>query len=460
MMLIRFVIENVFSFGERKEFNMIPYSRLGTLGDHKYNLLGFDILKMASIYGANGAGKSNLIKSLYLLKKIVLKEEIPFHLKNSKFKFNSEAEKSKSQIFVVEFIEQDIAFYYGIEFNDSLIITEELYQSGLGKKEDRLIFERKTNTNEETNIKFLDDFEKDEKNQILKTVLIEEFIKPNEPILKIISNRDNKHLTIVKKAFTWFEKTLQIITPESKPRALAHKVDTDLEFRNYAEDLMCSFHIGIKSLKSEKKGIKEFFGEDNENELDRLIKRLEDTPNQMLGLSSRRGDELIIVKEEDEIWVKRLKIGHTGKGNKLVLFDLEDESDGTIRLLDFVPAFQSVISSTKVFLIDEIERSIHPLLIKELVKKFSMDSNTKGQLIFTTHESNLLDQKIFRQDEIWFAEKDKNGSTDLYSLSEFKEHKTIDIRKGYLNGRYGSIPFLANLVDLNWHQYDSYQQAV
>ena len=108
-----------------------------------------------------------------------------------------------------------------------------------------------------------------------------------------------------------------------------------------------------------------------------------------------------------------------------------------------------------MFIIDEIERSIHPLLIKELVKKFSLDPNTKGQLIFTTHESNLLDQKILRQDEIWFAEKNENGSTDIYSLNDFKEHKTIDIQKGYLNGRYGSIPFLANLKDLNWHDYDT-----
>lgn len=76
-----------------------------------------------------------------------------------------------------------------------------------------------------------------------------------------------------------------------------------------------------------------------------------------------------------------------------------------------------------------------------------------GQLIFTTHESNLLDQELFRQDEIWFAEKNQDGATDLYSLSDFKEHKTIDIRKGYLTGRYGSIPFLGNLKDLNWHEY-------
>ena len=121
------------------------------------------------------------------------------------------------------------------------------------------------------------------------------------------------------------------------------------------------------------------------------------------------------------------------------------------RLLDFIPAFKDLINTDKVFIIDEIERSVHPLLIKELVRKYSEDANTRGKLIFTTHESNLLDQDIFRQVEIWFAEKTPSGSTELYSLSDFKEHNTIDIRKGYLNGRYGSIPFLGNLTDLNWH---------
>jgi hypothetical protein len=220
---------------------------------------------------------------------------------------------------------------------------------------------------------------------------------------------------------------------------------------------MCSFNIGITELTSEKKDLKEFFGEDNDKELDSLMKDVEESPKKMIGLRSNNGDELIVVKEDGKIWVKTLKVGHVGKRDKSVLFNLDEESDGTVRLLDFVPAFKSVISSEKVFIIDEIERSIHPLLIKELVQKFSLDSNTRGQLIFTTHESNLLNQEIFRQDEIWFAEKNKEGSTDLYSLNDFKEHKTIDIQKGYLNGRYGSIPFLGNLQDLNWHNYDTNQ---
>ena len=174
----------------------------------------------------------------------------------------------------------------------------------------------------------------------------------------------------------------------------------------------------------------------------------------MIGIGNGTNVELILVKEGETVFVKKLQINHVGKNNVSAIFDMDEESDGTIRLLDFVPAFRSVVSQNKVYVIDEIERSLHPMLIKELVKKFADDTQTKGQLIFTTHESNLLDQNIFRTDEIWFAEKDKDGCTDLYSLSNFKEHKTIDIQKGYLNGRYGAIPFLANLQDLNWHKYD------
>ncbi len=453
-MLIRFVVENIFSFGERTEFNTIPNNRLKTLDNHKYETNGLNILKISSIYGANGAGKSNLIKSLQLFQKLVVREEIPFKPADVHFKLHSN-NNERSQVLAIEFIEENTAFYYGIELSDNLILTEELYLSGLGKNKDKLIFERKTDENGITKIAFLEEFEKDEKSQVLKSVLLEEFVKSDEPILKLISNRDNIYLKETKKAFRWFKETLQILSPESRPRALAHKIEIDEKFKKYAKDIMCSFNIGITSLTSEKQELKEFFGKDNQKLINKLSKDVEDSPNRVLELRSRKGDEIILVKEEEKIWVKRLKVGHSDNKNNSVLFDLDEESDGTIRLLDFIPAFQEMIISNKVFIIDEIERSIHPLLIKELIKKFSLDCKTKGQLIFTTHESNLLDQDVFRQDEIWFAEKDKNGSTDLYSLSDFKEHKTIDIRKGYLNGRYGSIPFLGNLKDLNWHKYDT-----
>ena len=452
-MLIRFVLNNVLSFGEQKEFNMIPNKKLKTLKHHIFSCSNFKILKLASLYGANGAGKSNLIKSLELFQDLVVEENIPYQLKNSQFKFNLKDEK---QTFAIEFVQDNTPFYYGIELSGDIILTEELYLSGLGKKEDKLIFERKTDKkSKKIIINFLEDFENDEKSQVLKTVLLEEFIKPGKPIFKLISNRDNVFLKDVNKAFNWFQNTLIVISPDSRPIAMVNRIEKDNDFKNFAEKFMSSFNIGISKLNSDKKSIEEALGEENDgNIITNLINKVESSPNKMIGLQSKKG-EIIIVKENDNIWVKKLMIEHTGRNEKTNLFNLEEESDGTVRLLDFVPAFRDITTSNKVIVIDEIERSIHPLLIKKLVKKFSLDEKAKGQLIFTTHESNLLDQEIFRQDEIWFVEKDKNGATDLYSLNDFKEHKTIDIRKGYLNGRYGSIPFLGNLQDLNWYNDDT-----
>jgi len=455
-MIIRLVVDNFFSFGTQKEFNTIPNKRLKTLNDHKYSINEFEFLKTSSIYGANGAGKSNLIKALEMLQSIVVNGKVSQRVKNTFHKFTP-IENKKPQTLAIEFIQNDTPLYYGLEILDGNVITEELYISGLGISDDKLIFERKNSKDNKPSVTFLDEFEHDEKSLLLKSIILEEFLKPNETILKFLSKRENEFLKDIKLAYSWFRETLQILTPDSKPSGLAHKISIEPEFKKYAQELMCSFNIGITSLSSERKELNDFFkDEEVDGNINDLREAVEDaTDNTIVSLRSNSGsNEVILYKEDEKIWVEQLKIGHNGKQDKTIDFDLDDESDGTVRLLDFAPAFQDIISNKRVYVIDEIERSIHPLLIKELVKKFSLDNNTNGQLIFTTHESNLLDQEIFRQDEIWFAEKDLNGSTDLYSLSDFKEHKTIDIRKGYLNGRYGSIPFTGNLEHLNWHQYD------
>src|SRR5690606_15072373 len=129
-------------------------TRLKTLKSHIYNRDGFEVLKLSSIYGANGSGKSNLIKSIDHLKRLVTLEDIPFSYKNNRFKFTDDSK----QILVIEFIQNKIGYLYGLEIDDNKIVTEELYISGLGKKEDFLLFERKTE-HDKTQIKFFDKFE-------------------------------------------------------------------------------------------------------------------------------------------------------------------------------------------------------------------------------------------------------------------------------------------------------------
>lgn len=450
-MLVRIYIKNLFSFGEETEFNMIPNKRYTRFNEHRYEFDNINVLKMTSLYGANAAGKSNLVSALTLLQNIITKENIPLDIGRLKFRFN---EKNEPIVLVIEFISNGKCYIYGLEIESSKIITEELYLSGCGKKKDVLIFERNIGEDDLPAINFSENFLKNKENKVLKKIIEDNFLKQNKSILKFLSGLKNNDLSDVTNVFDWFSKKLNIIRPGDKPIAITHQIDINNEFKKYANDIMCSFNVGINNLNTIKIPAEEYFGTNYEDDLKEIIEKFEDSSRQIVGLRSNKGEELIIVKEDEKFYVKKLEIEHKTILGSSKTFNLEEESDGTIRLLDFVPAFKTLLNTDSVFIVDEIERSIHPLMVKELVKKFSFDTQTKGQLIFTTHETNLLDQNIFRQDEIWFVEKDTTASTRIYSLSDYKDHHTKDIRKGYLTGRYGSIPFLANLQDLNWQEYD------
>lgn len=450
-MLIRFRVQNFLSFREQKEFNMLPYSRFTRLAEHKYSVNGLEVLKLAAIYGANAAGKSNLIKSIQILKDIVLSENLPLNLEQLKYRF-AKKDNGDSIILSIEFFEGSKFFNYAIEINNFIILTEELYITDPLEKSESLIYERKTDKAGKTTLTFSPDFEETQDLKVLKSVLENNLIKPDKPILKLLAGLKEPFGDTVS-ALNWFTNTLYVLTPTSKPLALIHRFSIDTGFSKYVKDILCSLDVGIKDVFPVIKNAKEFFGGDETQAVAFVTKALEASPEKVVTFNLPDKSSFDAIQTKDGIQVKQLVFKHLGEGDTEAEFAITDESDGTIRLLEFIPAFLDIVNNKKVFLIDEMERSIHPLLVKELVKKFSDDNSTNGQLIFTTHESNLLDQNIFRQDEIWFAEKSKLGVTDLYSLSEFKEHNTIDIRKGYLNGRYGSIPFLGNLQDLNWDEY-------
>ena len=455
-MLIRFFVSNVYSFDERKEFNMLPGHKRSSertrLKAHEYKLAGdVGVLKMASMYGANAAGKSNFVKALSMLKNIVVNDLICVDQTGTRFKF---AEREMPQVLGVEFFQRGKAYSYAISIDKNIISSEELYESGLGLKDDVLIFERNTDEKGNVSIRFFPGFEKKKENAVLKTVIEKNLAKPNQLVLKLLTTLNNPELKSAVEAFNWFQHTLRIISPDARPIGLSQVMVVDKKLQQYAQDIICAFHVGISKLEAKKESLSDFFSDKDVVIVRQLMQDVEASPKKMIRLSHGK-QEMLVTKENSDFFIEQLTLEHKGKNEKIVSFNLDEESEGTVRLLDFMPAFKDLVFREAVYVIDEVERSIHPLLIKELMRKFSADNNTKGQLIFTTHESNLLDQEIFRQDEIWFAEKDNNGGTDLYPLSDFKEHNTKDIRKGYLTGRYGSIPFLGNFQDLNWHIYDN-----
>ena len=219
----------------------------------------------------------------------------------------------------------------------------------------------------------------------------------------------------------------------------------------FANSLIPLLNTGINKIFVEKEKIEDLT---NQGDVKNLFARIKKQPNSPLVLSNKEtGEEITVVNENGDVFIKKLITTHINDKGKDVAFSIGMESDGTKRLIDYIPALNGIINEERVYIIDEIERSIHPIAIKKIISKISLDTSAKGQLIFTTHESCLLDQDILRPDEIWFAQKDIDGASRLYSLSDFKIHNTANIENGYLNGRFGGIPFLSNLQDLNWHKY-------
>jgi AAA15 family ATPase/GTPase len=448
-MIVRLLVQNLFSFGELTEFNMLP-GRSNRLSNHVLKAGNLELLKLNAIYGANGAGKSKLIQALELLKNFVITGTLPAGFITETFKFVEDS-RSQDVYLGVEFIKNEIPFFYGLTINQGIIIEEELLISGLDKKEDKVLFRRTDKVAEEAlDIFFHDDILSNAEAALFPSFLKTELLQRNQPVLFYMKNRQSPVFNSCRIAAEWFERDLVIILPNSKQSTTGLLFSSKIIF-DFAIETMRSFNTGIDNIEVETVPAEEYFGQDDKRLIDVFTSQLKATSRRWKIIDENRIDSVFTI-ENDKPVVKKVIFYHKEDEGK-VKFELSQESDGTKRLFDYIPVLFSLLYFDTVFFIDEIERSIHPLLIKELIKKFSLDPKTKGQLIFSTHESNLLDQELFRPDEIWFAEKNKQGATELFPLSEFKEHHTIDIRKGYLTGRYGAIPFLSNLKDLNWDKY-------
>ncbi len=452
LMLIRVSITNFKSFNEETEFNMLASSDQRSHKEHVYSHNGVDLLKTAAIYGANGAGKSNLVKAVAILQKVVLQGGGTALDDFDRFKLLSKNQDAPSTI-EVEFIKEGRPYIYGLSVHKRIICEEWLYESGLGMQDDVLLLHRRQEKGKlkiELNPKYLileeDKFRLD--------FYQNEFLKENSLLLKNLADL-KKGFAELKQVYEWFLDDLVLVFPLTKPQAIVAQLHSSPSYKAFANELIRSFQTGISELFITSSTLNEFLGDDDKTLMNNVSQSLKEG-KEFVSLNRRNNwgsqESAVAVLENDIPVVKQLTLRHTNEQNDLIDFTLYEESDGTNRLLDFTSAFYLSIHADITVIIDEIDQSIHPALLKKLVQKFANDPDTKGQLIFTTHESNLLDQSIFRRDEIWFAEKHE-GATRLYPLSDFDIRLDLDIRKGYLNGRFGAIPFLGNLADLNWDQY-------
>ncbi len=446
-MLLRFAAENIMSFKDTVEFNTFISSRSQSHEWHKIDCGGVEALRMSAIYGANGAGKSNLLKCVDLLREMVCADKLSDLNLTDDLYFRFEAEcKTKPSELAIEFFTNNQTFYYHIVFNRKEIVEEELFLSG--EKDDMPIYRRKNNDV----VLSVENIFGEEKDDFVKVFsdAMSRIIRPDMLVLSFFGNYYTEEFPVVKDAYEWFRR-LQIVLPAKRFGYLVHKFDVDQDFANLANAILPELKTGISRLVIKKEIIDEKDADGNVG-LKMAIEASKRQPGEpQLYKKSILSNEISnVVVENDTIVLKSLVALHVDKSGNEVSMDLEAESDGTRRLIEYMPLLYSVLKDDTVYIVDEIERSIHPIMIKSIISKISESHVAKGQLIFTTHESCLLDQSIFRPDEIWFVQKDVDQSTQLYPLSDYNVHKTANIENGYLNGRYGGIPFLSNLSDLKW----------
>lgn len=445
-MLLRFAAENIMSFRAPMEFNTFPSSRSHSHEWHKIKCGNAAILRMSAIYGANGAGKSNILRGINLLKEMVCGGTLSGLVANDirPFKLDSACLDKPSEL-AIEFFSKSQTFYYHIVFDTKKIFREELFLSG--KDKDVPLFSRIDN-DVTIGIEKVSEKEKEEFIKVFSDV-VKRMIRSDMPALFFFGEYYAEEFPLMKDAYEWFKK-LQIVLPSKHSGFVPHMLDTDRGFLMLANEIISDLGTGISKLAVRKEAINENEANGNPG-LKAAIEAARCEPGTPQ-LYRKNMSSVIsnLVFEDGLLVVKSLMAVHTDNDNKEVETAIDIESDGTKRMIEYLPLLYSILKSESVFIVDEIERSIHPILIKAIVSKISESREAKGQLIFTTHESCLLDQSIFRPDEIWFAQKDVDQSTQLYPLSDYSIHKTANIENGYLNGRYGGIPFLSNLEDLKW----------
>ncbi len=388
-MLVQFMLKNVLSF---KDETILDMTAVNAYKEHASNLIDIGtkekFLRVAAIYGANASGKSNLHLAMDYFQKIITES-----LNNvadgaltaiarwyRPFSFEKEAANSEFQI--VEIIGND-EYKYGFEYNAECIVAEWLYRKNIKTNRTSIIFERTTHS-----VEFGASVRKEC-----------EVYKEQIPVETLVLSFFNK-LKLKKRIFRMLYSSI---------------MDTLVVSTDFGEDTSV---------------LEDFLPMLIDNEKENLISFL-----------SAIDTGIVDVDYYDDDNKVEFITTHMGKdGNKYPLW-FYNESDGTIKsILLYIYARAAILSDRSIF-VDELNIKLHPLLLKFIVDLF-YEKNSKAQLIYTTHDTTLLDKKFFRRDQIWFVQKDEFGYSELTALSDFKVRSDASFEKDYLAGVYGGIPLI------------------
>lgn len=393
-MLVQFMLKNVLSF---KDETILDMTAINAYKEHKCNLIDIGgkekFLRVAAIYGANASGKSNLYTAMHCFQRIIVEslnnvdDGDDSAIKKYYVPFSFEKDNNKNSEFQIIEILGDFEYRYGFEYNDKCIAMEWLYRKNLKTNRTAIIFERTIES-----IEFGAAVKKEceaYKGQIPVETLVLSFFNK----LKLKTN-------LFKDVYSEINDILIVPTVLCEDRSI-----------------LKNFLPGI--ITREKEKLVEFL-----NAIDTGIKDI--------GYNES--------EKEIVFWTC-----HKGKDGKDYYLNLYAESEGTIKsIILFIYAYMAIHYNHLIF-VDELNTKLHPLLLKFIIDLF-YDENSTAQLLYTTHDTTLMDKKFFRRDQVLFVQKDEFGYSELVALSDFKVRSDASFEKDYLAGVYGGIPFLKEFV--------------
>lgn len=440
-MILRVSVRNLFSFKDETEISFVA-GKSTTHCEHVSRAEKRDdisVLKAGIIYGANASGKSNIIKAISVLQKIAL-GSIP---KRNIEPFKLTTPQNNTSKIEIEFKADKHFYAYGVEFTFKGIAEEWLYE--INSRRDKEIFSRQVGP--ESNLFSFGSIDgNDETQQLIR--FISQSTPTTDSFLSEYVKRNGKGLSAINNAYRWMKEDLKILFPESRYEGISIRAEKDKNFALATKSLLEYFNTGIVDIRRIKVNKEDL--ELPKEIVNDLLSEAESNKTIVVASPSDSSTYFFETNESGITNIFKQSAIHKMQNGSEVPFEMSEESDGSIRLLDFIPMLIDLKLNSSVYLIDEIDRSMHPMLSQKLLEYYfsCLDKERDTQLICTTHESNLLNLDLIRADEVWFVEKGQDGASHLTSLAEYKPRE--DVRKGYLQGRYGAIPFFAPISNLKW----------
>lgn len=419
-MIIRFGVSNFLSIRDKQELSLVASS----LQDYETGLIVNSsmrgrFLPVAVIYGANASGKSNIVRALSYMRGAVLyshsRGDPSGGVRRDPFALDEEYAK-KSSIFDIDFVIDNTRFHYGFEASDEAFVAEWLWAFPAGKRQ--ILFRREGQ-------KF--DFGRSLKGQVN---VIKDLTRPNSLFISAAAQNNHEESKRIVSFFRSIEVMDSTIIVESPMAVSALKNNKEI-------DRIIDF---IKRLDGGIVGYRR-----SENEIPEEVQQIQQELLTVLNKFSK-DDQLRVAASAKEI---SIELAHRGCTGQSIYFNMARESAGTRRLLVLMDAAFRCLNRGSSLIIDELDVSLHTQACEAIIAMFSLpELNPKGsQLIATTHNTNLLNPKLLRRDEIWFTEKDPEGATQVYPLTDIRTRHGDNLEKGYLQGRYGAVPYLGDAAD-------------